>query len=102
MAEVDADVISIETARSRMELLDAFATFDYPAEIGPGVWDIHAPHVPDAEEMRQLLEVAAQRIPAERLWVNPDCGLKTRRWEEVQPAIANMVAAARSRRATAA
>ncbi|MBP0444244.1 5-methyltetrahydropteroyltriglutamate--homocysteine S-methyltransferase [Roseomonas sp. SSH11] len=102
IADMDADVISIETARSRMELLEAFAEFAYPNEIGPGVWDIHSPRVPDAEEMRNLLQVAAQRIPAERLWVNPDCGLKTRDWAEVRPAIANMVAAARSLRAQAA
>jgi 5-methyltetrahydropteroyltriglutamate--homocysteine methyltransferase len=102
IADMDADVISIETARSRMELLEAFSSFRYPNEIGPGVWDIHAPRVPEAEEMRRLLQVAAQRIPAERLWVNPDCGLKTRRWEEVRPAIANMVAAARGLRAQAA
>ncbi|SHI34511.1 methionine synthase (B12-independent) [Roseomonas rosea] len=102
IADMDADVISIETARSRMELLEAFAEFAYPNEIGPGVWDIHAPRVPDAEEMRNLLQVAAQRIPAERLWVNPDCGLKTRGWSEVRPAIANMVAAARSLRVRAA
>ncbi|UFN48104.1 5-methyltetrahydropteroyltriglutamate--homocysteine S-methyltransferase [Roseomonas sp. OT10] len=102
IAAMDADVISIETARSRMELLAAFAAFDYPNEIGPGVWDIHSPRVPSTEEMRRLLDIAAQRIPADRLWVNPDCGLKTRQWEEVRPAIANMVAAAQALRATAA
>ncbi|UPG72068.1 5-methyltetrahydropteroyltriglutamate--homocysteine S-methyltransferase [Roseomonas gilardii subsp. gilardii] len=102
IAAMDADVISIETARSRMALLEAFADFRYPNEIGPGVWDIHSPRVPEAEEMRRLLLAAAQRIPADRLWVNPDCGLKTRRWEEVRPAIANMVAAARTLRAQAA
>jgi 5-methyltetrahydropteroyltriglutamate--homocysteine methyltransferase len=102
IADMDADVISIETARSRMELLEAFAVFEYPNGIGPGVWDIHAPRVPEAEEMRGLLQVAAQRIPADRLWVNPDCGLKTRGWAEVRPAIANMVAAARGLRAQAA
>jgi len=102
IADMDADVISIETARSRMELLEAFAVFDYPNEIGPGVWDIHSPRVPEADEMRGLLQVAAQRIPAERLWVNPDCGLKTRGWAEVRPAIVNMVSAARSLRAQAA
>jgi 5-methyltetrahydropteroyltriglutamate--homocysteine methyltransferase len=102
IAEMDADVISIETARSRMELLEAFAAFAYPNEIGPGVWDIHSPRVPEADEMRGLLQRAAQRIPAERLWVNPDCGLKTRGWAEVRPAIANMVAAARGLRMQAA
>ncbi|MFH5924285.1 5-methyltetrahydropteroyltriglutamate--homocysteine S-methyltransferase [Roseomonas xinghualingensis] len=102
IADMDADVISIETARSRMELLEAFAVFDYPNEIGPGVWDIHSPRVPEADEMRGLLQVAAQRIPAERLWVNPDCGLKTRGWAEVRPAIGNMVNAARGLRAQAA
>lgn len=99
IAALDADVISIETARSRMELLDAFADFAYPNEIGPGVFDIHSPRVPDTEEMVRLLRVARARIPGERLWVNPDCGLKTRRWEEVRPALANMVAAARRLRA---
>lgn len=99
IAALDADVISIETARSRMELLDAFVDFAYPNEIGPGVYDIHSPRVPEAEEMVRLLRIARQRIPTERLWVNPDCGLKTRRWEEVRPALANMVAAARTLRA---
>jgi 5-methyltetrahydropteroyltriglutamate--homocysteine methyltransferase len=99
IAALDADVISIETARSRMELLDAFAGFAYPNEIGPGVFDIHSPRVPDVEEMVRLLRIARDRIPPDRLWVNPDCGLKTRRWEEVRPALANMVAAARRLRA---
>jgi 5-methyltetrahydropteroyltriglutamate--homocysteine methyltransferase len=95
---MDADVISIETARSRMELLDAFADYRYPAEIGPGVYDIHSPRVPTSEEMAALLTAAAARVPADQLWVNPDCGLKTRGWAEVIPAIENMVAAARSAR----
>jgi len=95
IAAMDADVISIETARSNMELLGAFLEFDYPNEIGPGVWDIHSPRVPSAEEMAGLLRRATNRIPPKRLWVNPDCGLKTRRWEEVKPAMANLVAAAR-------
>ena len=99
IAALDADVISIETARSRMELLDAFVSFEYPNEIGPGVYDIHSPRVPTVEEMARLIAVARSRIPADRLWVNPDCGLKTRRWEEVRPALANMVAAARRIRA---
>ncbi|WP_114377738.1 5-methyltetrahydropteroyltriglutamate--homocysteine S-methyltransferase [Elioraea thermophila] len=99
IAALDADVISIETARSDMELLEAFLDFAYPNEIGPGVWDIHSPIVPTAERMAGLLRRAANRIPPERLWVNPDCGLKTRAWEEVRPAMANMVEAARILRA---
>jgi 5-methyltetrahydropteroyltriglutamate--homocysteine methyltransferase len=96
---MDADVISIETARSKMELLDAFAGHHYPAEIGPGVYDIHSPRVPAAQEMAALLTAASTHLPADQLWVNPDCGLKTRRWPEVIPAIENMVAAARQARA---
>ncbi len=95
IAAMDADVISIETARSEMELLRAFLDFDYPNEIGPGIWDIHSPRVPSAEEMTGLLRRATNRIPVERLWVNPDCGLKTRSWAEVKPAMTNLVAAAR-------
>ncbi|GAB2714588.1 5-methyltetrahydropteroyltriglutamate--homocysteine S-methyltransferase [Halomonas garicola] len=98
IAALDADVITIETSRSDMELLDAFQDFDYPNEIGPGVYDIHSPNLPDIDWMVTLMEKAAERIPAERLWVNPDCGLKTRRWEEVEPALANMVKAARTLR----
>jgi 5-methyltetrahydropteroyltriglutamate--homocysteine methyltransferase len=101
IAAMDADVISIETARSDMELLEAFAVFDYPNEIGPGVWDIHSPRVPDAGEMARLAQRAAQRIPRRRLWLNPDCGCKTRGWAEVKPAMANLVAAARMLRAEA-
>lgn len=99
VAAMDADVVSIETARSRMELLEAFAAFSYPNGIGPGVWDIHSPRVPGAEEMAGLLRRAMQRLPAERLWLNPDCGLKTRGWAEVRPAVANLVEAARRLRA---
>jgi 5-methyltetrahydropteroyltriglutamate--homocysteine methyltransferase len=95
---LDADVISIETARSQMELLDAFRAYDYPAEIGPGVYDIHSPRVPDIKEMTALLTAAARRLPGEKLWVNPDCGLKTRKWPEVKDAIANMVSAAKAAR----
>ncbi|WP_434458303.1 5-methyltetrahydropteroyltriglutamate--homocysteine S-methyltransferase [Stutzerimonas urumqiensis] len=95
IAAMDADVITIETSRSRMELLEAFRAFDYPNDIGPGVYDIHSPRIPTPEEMILLLEKAADRIPAERLWVNPDCGLKTRGWPETEAALANMVAAAR-------
>ena len=98
IAAMDADVITIETSRSQMELLEAFRAFDYPNEIGPGVYDIHSPRVPDAAEMLRLLEKAAERIPAERLWVNPDCGLKTRAWPETEAALVNMVAAARQMR----
>ncbi len=88
---MDADVITIETSRSAMQLLACFDERSYPNEIGPGVYDIHAPNQPTAEQIERLLEEAARRIPAERLWVNPDCGLKTRRWEEVLPALATMV-----------
>ncbi|GBQ28063.1 hypothetical protein JUN65_01300 [Gluconacetobacter azotocaptans] len=92
---MDADVISIETARSKMELLDAFVDHRYPAKIGPGVYDIHSPREPAVGEMVALLSAAAGRLAGDQLWVNPDCGLKTRTWPEVRPAIANMVAAAR-------
>jgi 5-methyltetrahydropteroyltriglutamate--homocysteine methyltransferase len=82
-------------------LLDVFETFNYPNEIGPGVYDIHSPNIPDEAQIVQLMEKAAERIPAERLWVNPDCGLKTRQWEEVIPALTSMVNAARTLRARA-
>ncbi|MDI5984798.1 5-methyltetrahydropteroyltriglutamate--homocysteine S-methyltransferase [Halomonas sp. M4R5S39] len=95
IAALDADVITIETSRSDMELLEAFQDFAYPNEIGPGVYDIHSPNIPEVDWMVQLMEKAAERIPPERLWVNPDCGLKTRGWAEVEPALANMVEAAR-------
>ena len=98
IAAMDADVITIETSRSDMELLAAFERFAYPNEIGPGVYDIHSPRVPSTEQMVSLLRKAAQRIPAEQLWVNPDCGLKTRAWPETREALANMVAAARQLR----
>ncbi len=100
IAAMDADVISIETSRSDMELLEAFRDFAYPNQIGPGVWDIHSPRVPDEEAMVSLLKAAAELIPAERLWVNPDCGLKTRGWPEVERSIAHLVAAAVRMRAT--
>jgi 5-methyltetrahydropteroyltriglutamate--homocysteine methyltransferase len=96
---MDADVISIETSRSKMELLDAFKTYKYPNEIGPGVYDIHSPRVPEVSEMAELLSLARQRLTDAQLWINPDCGLKTRKWEEVRPALVNMVAAAREMRA---
>ena len=99
IADMDADVITIETSRSDMELLDAFENFQYPNEIGPGVYDIHSPNIPTVQQIVSLMEKAAERIPAERLWVNPDCGLKTRQWAEVIPALQNMVAAARQLRA---
>ncbi|AUN93707.1 5-methyltetrahydropteroyltriglutamate--homocysteine S-methyltransferase [Pseudazoarcus pumilus] len=99
IADMDADVITIETSRSDMELLDAFDHFNYPNEIGPGVYDIHSPNIPDPQHMVDLMKKAAERIPAERLWVNPDCGLKTRQWNEVIPALTNMVDAARVLRA---
>jgi len=95
IAAMDADVITLETSRSDMELLGAFEAFHYPNEIGPGVYDIHSPRVPEASEMAELLRKAARRIPVERLWVNPDCGLKTRGWPETEAALANMVSAAR-------
>ncbi len=99
IAAMDADVITIETSRSDMELLEAFRAFDYPNDIGPGVYDIHSPRVPDTAQMVRLMSKAAQRVPAERLWVNPDCGLKTRGWPETEAALVNMVAAARQLRA---
>lgn len=95
IAAMDADVLSIETARSQMELLEAFADYRYPSGIGPGVYDIHAPRVPDSEEMVSLLQLAGAHLPADQLWVNPDCGLKTRKWDEVKPALVAMVEAAR-------
>src|SRR5216683_61899 len=102
IAALDADVITIETSRSDMELLEGFGEFRYPNEIGPGVYDIHSPRVPDAGEMLRLLEKAERVIPLDRLWVNPDCGLKTRGWPETEAALARMVEAARSMRARAA
>jgi 5-methyltetrahydropteroyltriglutamate--homocysteine methyltransferase len=98
IAAMDADVITVETSRSDMELLEAFKAFDYPNDIGPGVYDIHSPRVPDTAEMVKLMSKAVKRIPAERLWVNPDCGLKTRAWPETEAALVNMVAAARQLR----
>ena len=98
IAEMDADVISIETSRSDMELLEAFRDFRYPNEIGPGVWDIHSPRVPDQADMEALLRKAAEGIPADQIWVNPDCGLKTRGWPEVKASLANLVNAAQSLR----
>ncbi|HEV7929371.1 MAG TPA: 5-methyltetrahydropteroyltriglutamate--homocysteine S-methyltransferase, partial [Nitrosospira sp.] len=95
IAEMDADVITIETSRSRMELLNAFAQFKYPNEIGPGVYDIHSPRIPRMEEILELLEKACKVIDPSQLWVNPDCGLKTRGWAETEAALKRMVEAAR-------
>ena len=98
IAALDADVITIETSRSDMELLESFEEFEYPNEIGPGVYDIHSPNVPDVAGIENLLRKAAKYIPAQRLWVNPDCGLKTRGWTETRQALENMVTAARNLR----
>ncbi|MBI5924289.1 MAG: 5-methyltetrahydropteroyltriglutamate--homocysteine S-methyltransferase [Aquabacterium sp.] len=98
IAAMDADVITIETSRSAMELLDGFGEFRYPNEIGPGVYDIHSPRVPGVDAMLKLLERACEVIPPERLWVNPDCGLKTRGWPETEAALGNMVQAAQRMR----
>ena len=99
IGDMDADVISIETSRSKMELLDAFVDYKYPNEIGPGVYDIHSPRIPSIREMKELLLKAGERLSAAQLWVNPDCGLKTRKWEDVKPALENMVEAAKAARA---
>jgi 5-methyltetrahydropteroyltriglutamate--homocysteine methyltransferase len=98
IARMDADVVSIEASRSQMKLLDAFADFDYPSQIGPGVYDTHSSRVPTVDELESLIVEAQRRIPSEQLWVNPDCGLKTRRWEEVLPALSHLVQAAHRRR----
>jgi 5-methyltetrahydropteroyltriglutamate--homocysteine methyltransferase len=98
IAALDADVISIETSRSQMELLGAFADFRYPNEIRPGVYDIHSPQVPTREGVEHLLGKALAVLTPEQLWVNPDCGLKTRKWEEVKPALATLVETARALR----
>lgn len=98
IADMDADVITIECSRSQMELLDAFADFNYPNEIGPGVYDIHSPRVPSKTEMVELMEKAKAVIPVDQLWVNPDCGLKTRHWHETKKALVEMVAAAKQLR----
>jgi 5-methyltetrahydropteroyltriglutamate--homocysteine methyltransferase len=99
IAALDADVISMESARSRMEILNAFRAHGYPNEIGPGVYDIHSPRVPDSDEMLRLLKLATDVLKPEQIWVNPDCGLKTRGWTEIVPALTNMcIAAAALRR----
>lgn len=94
IADLDADVITIETSRSDGELLQAFESFKYPNDIGPGVYDIHSPNIPEVQTMVNLLNRAAREIPVERLWVNPDCGLKTRCWPETEAALARMIEAA--------
>jgi 5-methyltetrahydropteroyltriglutamate--homocysteine methyltransferase len=99
IAAMDADVITIETSRSDMELLRGFGDFRYPNEIGPGVYDIHSPRVPASAEMLRLLRKAAEVIPPDQLWVNPDCGLKTRAWPETEAALRHMVQAAQALRA---
>jgi 5-methyltetrahydropteroyltriglutamate--homocysteine methyltransferase len=96
--QMDADVLLIEAARSRMELLHDWERTGYPQEIGPGVYDIHSPRVPPAQEMAELLEAAARVLPPEQLWVNPDCGLKTRGWPETEAALRNLVQAAKQLR----
>ncbi|HXV28446.1 MAG TPA: 5-methyltetrahydropteroyltriglutamate--homocysteine S-methyltransferase, partial [bacterium] len=98
IADLDADVISIETSRSQMELLNAFVKFRYPNEIGPGVYDIHSPRVPSIEEIETLLKKASDVLPVENIWVNPDCGLKTRGWNETTLALKAMVQAAQNMR----
>jgi 5-methyltetrahydropteroyltriglutamate--homocysteine methyltransferase len=98
IADLDADVISIETARSQMDLLTAFVNFKYPNQIGPGVYDIHSPRVPASAEMLNLLHKAVKLLPPENIWVNPDCGLKTRGWPETEAALSEMVATARAMR----
>jgi 5-methyltetrahydropteroyltriglutamate--homocysteine methyltransferase len=99
IAALDADVISIENSRSGGELLRVFERVGYPSEIGPGVYDIHSPRIPSQEEIIRMLRATLAVLPADRVWVNPDCGLKTRAWPEVLPALENMVAAALTLRA---
>jgi 5-methyltetrahydropteroyltriglutamate--homocysteine methyltransferase len=98
IVDLDADVISIETSRSDMELLEGFGTLRYPNEIGPGVYDVHSPRVPKVAEMVRLLEKACAVVDSDKLWVNPDCGLKTRQWPDVDAALSNMVTAAKTLR----
>ena len=98
VGNMDADVISIETSRSKMELLDVFTNYKYPNEIGPGVYDIHSPRIPTKDEMIELLNLAKKDLDISQIWVNPDCGLKTRKWEEVKPALKLMVKAAKELR----
>jgi 5-methyltetrahydropteroyltriglutamate--homocysteine methyltransferase len=97
--DMDADVISLEAARSEMAIVDDLAGAGYPNEVGPGVWDIHSPRVPDAAEIADRIRKATQQFPADRVWVNPDCGLKTRAYAEVRSSLANLVAATQQVRA---
>jgi 5-methyltetrahydropteroyltriglutamate--homocysteine methyltransferase len=99
IAAMDADVISIECSRSNMELLNLFKQEKYPNEIGPGVWDIHSPRVPTLEELEQLIQKAVDVIDIKNLWINPDCGLKTRGWPEVEATLENMIKATENVRA---
>ncbi len=101
ISALDADVITIECSRSQMELLDVFGEYKYPNDIGPGLYDIHSPRVPTEKEMTDLLEKASKLIPDGNIWVNPDCGLKTRKWEETKDALVKMVAAAKILRESA-
>ncbi len=94
ISSMDADVLSIEASRSHLELLNTFLTAHYPNAVGPGIYDIHAPRIPSQHEYEQILRHLLDVLPDQQLWVNPDCGLKTRRWEEVIPALQHMVAAA--------
>jgi 5-methyltetrahydropteroyltriglutamate--homocysteine methyltransferase len=95
VGDLDVDVLAIEASRSGMRSLDVFRRSRIPCEVGPGVYDVHSPRVPGTEEILARLHRALEVLPAERLWVNPDCGLKTRRWEEVRPSLTAMVSAAR-------
>jgi 5-methyltetrahydropteroyltriglutamate--homocysteine methyltransferase len=95
ITELDADVLAIEAARSGMRVLDAFRAHGYPRQVGPGVYDVHSPRVPGPNEILDRLRQALDLLSADQLWVNPDCGLKTRQWDEVRPALAALVAAAR-------
>jgi 5-methyltetrahydropteroyltriglutamate--homocysteine methyltransferase len=101
IADLDADVTSIEAARSHMEVLDDLNAIGFSNSVGPGVYDIHSPRVPSAEEMAASLRAALKAVPAQRLWVNPDCGLKTRNVDEVTASLQNMIAAAQEVRAGA-
>ena len=96
---LDADVISIETARSGNELLKVFKQVGYTHEVGPGVYDIHSPRIPSVEELNVQIKALLEVLPKEQLWINPDCGLKTRKWEEVKPSLKNIVEAVKSVRA---
>ena len=98
IAKMDADVISVEASRSNMEILKAFHQFAYPNDIGPGIYDIHSPRIPSVEEIVKLLRMALQTIPKEHLWINPDCGLKTRGWKETRLSLINMINAAKQLR----